>query len=353
MEDKNLIFKCRICLSNKIENFEINHFGFPQKSNDWKSFFCFNCGSVSEFKLHNKEEIYASSSYRNNKDHFNIKSDDKSVLPPIDPWSTISFKRWKHIFDILKNSTSIFEKENIKMLDYGGYNGFLPHALNQKHKINSFVADLDKNGLKMAEFCGSKIIDLSESKVNEKNFDLITIVHVLEHLDYPKTYLEDLKNNLSNEGIVYAEVPNLYGFPLGDEAHNSAFTKYSLTKLFKDSGLEIICCGNTKTPKESIKFDYFYTSEIECLFIVGALKGSKNKFVSLPDSNIPNNIKKFKYNLQLSYAKLMIGSISINISKLSLRYFRTCILFLFYGLVELMSLKIFKISLINSFFKKK
>ena len=108
-----------------------------------------------------------------------------------------------------------------------------------------------------------------------------------------------------------------------------------------------------KTPKESIKFDYFYASEIECLFIVGAFKGSNNKFVSLPTSNIPNDIKKFKYNLQLSYAKIMIKSISINLSKLSLRYLRTCILFLLYGLVELISLKIFKISLINNLIKKK
>ena len=353
MENKNLIFKCRVCLSNKIENFQINHFGFPQKNKNWKSFFCFNCGSVSEFNLNNKEEIYASSSYRNKKDHFNEKLDDENVLPPIDSWSAITFKRWKHIFDILKNSTSIIEKKNIKMLDYGGYNGFLPYALNQKNKINSFVADLDKKGLKMAEFLGSKAIDLSVSTVNEKDFDLITFVHVLEHLDYPKKYLEELKNNLSNEGVIYAEVPNLYGFPLGDEAHNSAFTKYSLAKLFKDSGLEIICCGYTRTPKESIKFDYFYASEIECLFIVGAFKGSNNKFVSLPTSNIPNDIKKFKYNLQLSYAKIMIKSISINLSKLSLKYLRTCILFLLYGLVELISLKIFKISLINNLIKKK
>ena len=56
------------------------------------------------------------------------------------------------------------------MLDYGGYNGFLPYALNQKHKISSFVADLDKKGLNMANFLGSKTIDLSKNKIEEKNF---------------------------------------------------------------------------------------------------------------------------------------------------------------------------------------
>ena len=37
----------------------------------------------------------------------------------------------------------------------------------------------------MAQFLGSKTIDLSKNEIDEKNFDLITIVHVLEHLDKP------------------------------------------------------------------------------------------------------------------------------------------------------------------------
>ena len=234
MKSNDSIFKCRVCLSSKIEIFKIHHFCFFPKNNDWKSFFCFDCGAVSEFNLKNEGNIYTSSSYRDKKNHFNENLDDKNVLPPIDPWSSITFKRWKHIYDILKNTTLITKKEEFKMLDYGGYNGFLPYAFNQKNKVSSFVADLDDKGLKMAEFLGSKTINLSTSKIEENNFDLITLVHVLEHLDYPKNHLEKLKNNISNEGIIYAEVPNLYGFPLGDPAHNIAFTKYSLSKIFLD-----------------------------------------------------------------------------------------------------------------------
>ena len=101
------------------------------------------------------------------------------------------------------------------MLDYGGYNGFLPYAFNQKHNVNSYVADLDPKGLRMAELLGSKTIDLAKDKILEENFDLITIVHVLEHLDNPRKKISELKNLLSEKGVIYAEVPNLYGFPLG------------------------------------------------------------------------------------------------------------------------------------------
>ena len=352
MENKNIVFKCRVCASNKIENFKINHFAFAPKNNSWKSFFCFNCGSVSEYKLYGKQISYTDGSYRNTESLLDIKSDDEKVLPPVNFWSAITFKRWSHIWKILKKSTSIFDKENIKMLDFGGYNGYLPYAINQKHKINSFVADLDSKGLEMAEFLGSKVIDLSKDKINEKNFDLITVVQVLEHLDSPKTQLEELKNNLSDKGAIYVEVPNLYGLPLGDEAHKIAFTLYSLAKLFKDCGLEIKYYGYIETPKESVKFDYYYNNEHENILMIGTLKSNNSENITLPDPNIPNNIKSFKYNLQLSYAKIMVKTITINLFKMVLRYSRTFILFLLFGLAEIISLKLFKTSLINKFLKK-
>jgi len=350
VEKKNTVYKCRVCYSDKIKNFKINHFGFVPKNEDWKSFFCFNCGSVSEFRIRGKYTSYTDGSYKN---HSDIEDDDINVFPPIDFWSSIAFKRWRNVFNILNESTAIFKKKNIKMLDFGGYNGFLPYAINQKCKTNSFVADYDKKGLKMAKFLGSQIVDLSESKIEEKNFDLITIVHVLEHLHWPKEQLKELKNNLSSDGVIYAEVPNLYAYPLADESHTIAFSMHSLLELFRECGFKITNFGYTKTSIESIKFDYYHNSETENLFLVGFLNGNYKKITHLPIAKIPNNIKSFKYDLQLSYAKIMIKSISINLFKTFLRYLRTSILFLVYGLVELITLKIFKISLINNFLKKK
>tara|TARA_B110000444_G_C18794063_1_gene573951 strand:- start:260 stop:1318 length:1059 start_codon:yes stop_codon:yes gene_type:complete len=352
MNEANLNFYCRVCLSKKIEEFKIVHYGFLTKNENWKSFFCFDCGSVSDFKIKKEEVTYADGSYRDNKNHFNTKSDDEKILPPIDFWSAISFKRWVHIWKVLNKSTTIFSNEEIKMLDYGGYNGFLPYAFNQKHKINSYVADLDSKGLDMAKFLGSKIINLSKNKIDEKNFDLITIVHVLEHLDKPSENIMKLKNLLSDEGVIYAEVPNLYGFPLADEAHKIAFTQYSLVKMFKSAGFEILDFGFTKTPNESIKFDYYYNHDFENLFIICGRK-KKNLSLNFPKDEIPKNIKNFKYGLKLRYAQLMFKKISFTLLKSSLRYFRTCVLFFTYGLIDLISLKIFKVSFISKYFRKK
>ena len=352
MNTSNTSFNCRVCLSDKIEEFKIVHFGFLTKNENWKSFFCFDCGSVSEFKIKENEITYADGAYRDNKNHFNTKSDDEKILPPIDFWSAISFKRWAHIWKVLNKSTNIFSNKELKMLDYGGYNGFLPYALNQKHKINSFVADLDQKGLNMAQFLGSKTIDLSKNEIDEKNFDLITIVHVLEHLDKPLENLIKLKDHLSDEGVLYAEVPNLYGFPLADEAHKIAFTEFSFAKMFQSAGYEILDYGFTKTPKESIKFDYYYNHESENLFIICGKK-RKNPSLNFPKNKIPNSINNFTYELKIKYANLMLKKISFTLFKSSLRYFRTFALFFIYGLVDFISLKIFRISLVSKFLRKK
>tara|TARA_A100001011_G_C14219063_1_gene803439 strand:- start:20 stop:1078 length:1059 start_codon:yes stop_codon:yes gene_type:complete len=351
MNETNKIFFCRACSSEKIKEFKINHFGFPGKNKNWKCFFCFDCGSVSDFKIRKKEISYADGSFRN-IDHFNIKSDDEKVLPPIDPWSAISFKRWSHIWKNLEKSSNIFSNKEIKMLDYGGYQGFLPYAFKQKHKINSYVADLDPQGLAMAEFLGSKTINLAKNEIEENNFDLITIVHVLEHLDKPADNLLKLKNILSEDGIIYAEVPNLYGLPMVNEAHKISFSEYSLVKMFKTSGFEILNFGFTKSPKESIRFDYVYNYDSENIFIICGKK-EKNVQLNLPIVKIPKSIEEFKYNLKLKYAVLMFKNISFTLIKPSLRYLKKSILYFVYGLVDFISLKIFKFSLISRFFQRK
>ena len=352
MSNENLNYKCRVCDASNIEKFKINHYAFSTKNKNWKSFFCFDCGAVSEFKESSQEVKYSDGSYRDNKDNFTTQLDEKKVLPPIDPWSVVSFKRWIHIWKILQSSSSVTSNQNFKMLDYGGYNGFLPYAFSQRRKIDSYVADLDKKGLKMAEFLGAKTIDLSKDKIIEKNFDLITVVHVLEHLDTPVKQLRELKESLSNSGVMYIEVPNLYGFPLADESHKIAFTHYSLIKLLKDIGFKVLNFGYTKTPEESVKFDYYYNHEKENLFVVVGLQSDKQNLPKL-NSNIPKKINSFKYNLMFAYAKIMVKKISVTLFKLVLRYTRTFSLFLIYGLVELVTLKLFKISLVNKLFKKK
>ena len=347
--DHNNRYNCRACNSNDIKEFKFKHFTFKTKNHDWKSFICFKCGAVSEFNLQNKKTDYVGGGYRKNETLLNLDLLDKKVLPPINSWSIITFARWKKIYEILKFHTNLFS-DKFKMLDYGGYNGFLPFALNQKQKIESTVADFDETGLKMASHLGSSAINLKNENIKDKDFKLITLVHVLEHLEEPKKIFQKLTDHLSEGGYIYIEVPNLYSFPLGDKSHLISYTHYSLANFFLDSKMKIIDFGFTRTPHESIKFDYYYNNKEENLYILGK-KSNETTNLKIPKAIIPKNINSFKYRIQLSYAKIMLFTISKNLFKLFVRYLRTFLLFLIYGLIELITLKLFKRSFLNKFKK--
>ena len=54
--------------------------------------------------------------------------------------------------------------------------------------------------------------DLDEIKNIDINFDIITLWHVLEHLNEPKKIVNLIEEKLINKGYVVVEVPNFNSF---------------------------------------------------------------------------------------------------------------------------------------------
>jgi SAM-dependent methyltransferase len=98
----------------------------------------------------------------------------------------------------------------------------------------------------------------------DKKFDVVSLFHVLEHVDDPKYILEIIRNRLSQEGIVYIEVPNgaatllqladlffsMTGkgwstrlSPLHPPFHSVAFTPKSIRYLLERGGYSILELG--------------------------------------------------------------------------------------------------------------
>ena len=136
-----------------------------------------------------------------------------------------------------------------------------------------------------------------------------------------------------------------------NEAHKISFSEYSFVKMFKSAGFEILDYGFTKSPKESIKFDYIHHYDTENIFIVCG-KIEKKLPLNLPQKEIPKDIKSFKYELKSKYAELMLKNISLTLLVPSLRYLKRSFLYFAYGLIDLITLKIFKISLISKYFPR-
>lgn len=133
------------------------------------------------------------------------------------------------------------------LLEIGcGSGAFLSLANRYFNKVVGVELDVNtKNFLK------HKGLDVRPSleKLGDCKFDLIVMFHVLEHLLDPVVFLRDMKNYLSNTGMIIVEVPNiddaLVSFYNINEfksfyfcsAHVSYFSPKTLEDCIKKSGL--------------------------------------------------------------------------------------------------------------------
>ena len=86
----------------------------------------------------------------------------------------------------------------------------------------------------------------------EKNFDLISLIHVLEHIPSPIKLLEDIKRKLSPSGLSVIQVPNasINQIDLVIADHCSHFTVKTLKNILIKSDLEIVFMSENWISKE-------------------------------------------------------------------------------------------------------
>ena len=166
-----------------------------------------------------------------------------------------------------------FVENKSNILDWGGDQGKNTPFRDLSQKI--FIYDLSDKEL--SDKC--KKINYSELKDNDYN--IIVCSHVLEHVSYPKNLLNDIKNFMNEDTILYIEVPceklvydNPNSFQLHENKkhwheHINFFTYLSLHKLFESCGLSIV--------KEEI---FNYEESLNCInfsnFFMFACKKTKD-----------------------------------------------------------------------------
>ena len=94
------------------------------------------------------------------------------------------------------------------ILDIGCSSGtFLDLA--KKRKLDTFGIELNKTEYIFSKEKGHKVYnDLLENINFEENFDLITLWDVFEHLIDGEFYLNEMKKNLTNNGLIFLQIPS-------------------------------------------------------------------------------------------------------------------------------------------------
>ena len=94
------------------------------------------------------------------------------------------------------------------------------------------------------------------SKVNcelGEHFDLISMIHLLEHISDPIPYLLDLNRQfLDGNGYLLLEVPNLYFHDSFETAHMSSFSSHTLVETLKKSDFSVVTAMRHGAPRSKL-----------------------------------------------------------------------------------------------------
>jgi hypothetical protein len=78
-------------------------------------------------------------------------------------------------------------------------------------------------------------------KSEEDRFNLITMIHVLEHLPEPVSYLSHLREHLlTQDGWLLLEVPNLYAHDSFEIAHLISYSSHTLRQVLEKAGFDVV-----------------------------------------------------------------------------------------------------------------
>jgi 2-polyprenyl-3-methyl-5-hydroxy-6-metoxy-1,4-benzoquinol methylase len=135
------------------------------------------------------------------------------------------------------------KKKYYEILDYGSSNGamLMPFInLSKKLYATDLKCNLNSKILKNKNFI--KFLNINNFKNSKKKYDLITMIHVLEHLNKPHEVLSTIGEKLKKKGIIFIQIPNFFlnPFDLSVYDHTIHFDIDSLFELAKVSNLKII-----------------------------------------------------------------------------------------------------------------
>jgi len=130
-----------------------------------------------------------------------------------------------------------------RALDIGASSGTLMQTIHEAYGAEMIGVEPGKAYRQLAEEKGFKVypsLELLQSGETAK-FDLVTMMHVLEHLEDPLGTLREIRTHLfEDHGFLLVEVPNFYAHDSYELAHLSCFTEHTLTEMLKQAGYKIM-----------------------------------------------------------------------------------------------------------------
>jgi len=178
--------------------------------------------------------------------------------------------------------------EEVKcMLDVGASTGLFLKAMQDKYGCECYGIEPGEHFRNKSEFKMFSDLSILNSPDWWDKFDLITIIHTLEHMNDPLSFLVRLHEFTS--GHILIEVPNVLKESCFTVSHPICFTPDTLTLALNMTGWEIVWL------KEF--YDFKTDRTLPANILVKAKPGTVNEFI--PEADIEEIRATFEQNWQI------------------------------------------------------
>jgi SAM-dependent methyltransferase len=123
----------------------------------------------------------------------------------------------------------------INVLDIGSSTGVLLDKIRDKYRCNVVGVEPGDKFRAYSHKLGLNVLDSIERLNGNQRYDLITMIHVLEHFVEPMEILETVSELMAENGKLIIEVP-LLGYSL---SHPIVFTEETFRKMLHVAGFKI------------------------------------------------------------------------------------------------------------------
>ena len=221
---------------------------------DFQIYECHQCGLLFTEPRPAKDKI---GEYYKSEEYYSHQENKKGFIPKL--YECVKSINLKHKYKIATAG-----KETGKLLDIGcGVGDFLHTAEAHGWECTGVEPSEDAKAIARNRIKADILSSEDLEQIPDETFDVITMWHVLEHVDNLKWQVAQLQRLVKKDGRIIIAVPNYKSYD-GEyynekwaaydvPRHLNHFNKETLTKIFKANGLGLI-----KTDK--LPWDAYYIS---------------------------------------------------------------------------------------------
>jgi SAM-dependent methyltransferase len=142
------------------------------------------------------------------------------------------------------------------LLDIGSGIGVFPYAMREKG-VHVWCTEENTHSLGFINGLGIKCV---KGIPYYAKFEMVSIVHVLEHIQDPVSFLKDLKKVLHENGRLFVEVPDAEAFNELDldhddfnSCHTHAYDVSTLYQMLRKAKFDVVDIHRASYPERKLK----------------------------------------------------------------------------------------------------